>query len=517
MTQASTFPVASEGKVELPRRMRAFRASSRSQWLAHPLAYTLGTLILSILSIGTSLVAPSLLGPAAFGTFALLTSLFQYGSRFDMGLSQLADRDLAGGLAEAGRDGEILWASWAAGGVILLILVPFAAVVASFSGDIQPLDAVLAVSGGALAMIANAPVTIFRAGAKTWEFTVVALTLQAGMTLPRLAGLVFAGVTGCFAVLLAWYAALAFVFARPMARSLPTPRRILKLWRAAFPLFVFNAAWLIYLTANRWIASALTGADELGFFAFGANLAFVGLGVISTIAQVFYPRLLGRILRDLAGGCSRAIELQAVLLTVALAVVALVAIGSATEMIALVFPRYQEAAPSTVVLAISCIPLALATWFIPICIAVSVTPKRDAVRIFLPAFGMLFAAMTGGHLLTGTEGLAWGCVLAGVALIVPVLGHLRRIGALHAGPALRIIAIQVAAVSVCSGLAFATIPQLKSGVLASESGKSRWRPSSRLEFGVRGSIRRTGFVGSRDKQRSVGAALSVGWEKQPIQ
>ena len=160
------------------------------------------------------------------------------------------------------------------------------------------------------------------------------------------------------------------------------------------------------------------------------------------------------------------------LLTVALAVVALVAIGSATEMIALVFPRYQEAAPSTVVLAISCIPLALATWFIPICIAVSVTPKRDAVRIFLPAFGMLFAAMTGGHLLTGTEGLAWGCVLAGVALIVPVLGHLRRIGALHAGPALRIIAIQVAAVSVCSGLAFATIPQLKSGVLASKSEKA---------------------------------------------
>ncbi len=65
-------------------------------------------------------------------------------------------------------------------------------------------------------MVANAPVTIFRAGAKMWEFTAVALTLQAGMTIPRLAGLVVAGVTGCFAVLLAWYAALVFMFARPI-------------------------------------------------------------------------------------------------------------------------------------------------------------------------------------------------------------------------------------------------------------------------------------------------------------
>lgn len=471
MTPTPTIPVAIEGKVELPRRMRSLRASSRSQWLAHPATYTLGTLILSILSIGTSLVAPSLLGPAAFGTFALLTSLFQYSSRFDMGLSQLADRDLAGGSAEAGRDSEILWASWVAGGVVLLILVPFAAVVASFSGDIRPLDAVLAVSSGALMMIANAPVTIFRAGAKMWEFTMVALTLQAGMTLPRLAGLVFAGVTGCFAVLLAWYAALAFVFARPMTRSLPTPRRVLNLWRAAFPLFVFNAAWLVYLTANRWIAAALTGSDELGFFAFGANLAFVGLGLISTIAQVYYPRLLGRMLSAPAGACSRAIELQAVLLTAALTVVAFVAIGSATGLIALVFPRYQDAAPSTVVLAISCIPLALATWLVPICIALSASPKRDAVRMFLPAFGMLFAAMAGGHMLAGTEGLAWGCVLAGVALVVSVLGHLRRVGALQAGPAVRIIAIQVAAVSVCSGFAFSTLPYLKSGFLAVESGK----------------------------------------------
>ena len=89
MTSASTFGAAGECIVDVPRRMHGLRRSSRGQWLGHPLAYTFGTIVASVLSIGTTLVAPSLLGPAAFGSFALLTSLFQYASRFDLGLSQL--------------------------------------------------------------------------------------------------------------------------------------------------------------------------------------------------------------------------------------------------------------------------------------------------------------------------------------------------------------------------------------------------------------------------------------------
>ena len=94
MTSAPTFSAAGECIVDVPRRMHGLRRSSRGQWLGHPLAYTFGTIVASILSIGTTLVAPSLLGPAAFGSFALLTSLFQYASRFDRVSPELADRQL---------------------------------------------------------------------------------------------------------------------------------------------------------------------------------------------------------------------------------------------------------------------------------------------------------------------------------------------------------------------------------------------------------------------------------------
>ena len=141
------------------------------------------------------------------------------------------------------------------------------------------------------------------------------------------------------------------------------------------PLFVFNAAWLVYLTANRWIAALLAPPEELGFFAFGANLAFVGLGIVSTIAQVYYPKLLSRVLSSKPGDCSRTVELQALSITLALAGVAGLAILRGTDLIGVFFPRYQEAGASTVVLAISCLPLALATWLIPICIATSASPS----------------------------------------------------------------------------------------------------------------------------------------------
>jgi hypothetical protein len=78
-------------------------------WLSHPSAYAVGILLLSGLSAGTSTVAPRFLGPAAFGTFTLLLSLFQYASKTDLGLSQLSDRKIATGRgAEADYAANIL-------------------------------------------------------------------------------------------------------------------------------------------------------------------------------------------------------------------------------------------------------------------------------------------------------------------------------------------------------------------------------------------------------------------------
>ena len=468
MNSATPLALSVDSTVALPRRMRALRESRRIGWLSHPLSYTIGTTIVSLLSIGTSLLAPSLLGPVAFGSFALLTSLFQYASRFDLGLSQLADRDLAAGaVSTPGRDTDILIANWMAGALIFAVITPLAAIAASFSTTMTPLDTVLAIGGGALAMIANAPVTIFRAGARVWEFTAVALTLQAGMTLPRLAGLAVAGITGCFAVLVAWYAVLAIIFARPVTLTMPRPSRVLSLWRAAFPLFLFNALWLVYLTGNRWIAAFLTTPEELGLFAFGANLAFVGLGMISTIAQVYYPKLLvphrAVAVPALVQDRSRCRQRCSAAL---LASVALMAIFTAPDFIMLIFPSYQGAAATTAILAISCLPLGLATWLVPICIALSTSPGRDAVRMFVPAFAVLLLTMAVGHLIAGTDGLAWGCVIGGFALVTSVAAHLKVVRALAPYAALRLIAVQVAMIGALSLLAFSFLPHSEGGSAA---------------------------------------------------
>ena len=365
-------------------------------------------------------------------------------------------------------------------------------------------------------MIANAPVTIFRAGARIWEFTAVALTLQAGMTLPRLAGLLVAGVTGCFAVLFAWYAALVFIFARPTRFPVPSAKRILSLWRSAMPLFVFNAAWLVYLTANRWIAAFLAPPEELGLFAFGANLAFVGLGIVSTIAQVYYPKLLSRILSSKPGDCSRTIELQALSITLALAAVAGLAILRGTDLIGVFFPLYQEAGASTVVLAISCLPLALATWLIPICIATSVSPKRDATRLFVPAYAALVAAMILGHVLVGTEGLAWGCVLAGLILLSCVLSHLRRNNVLKKNTAKRIGIVQTAMVLGLSILALPILPAARGGLLAVAAQRNVSGPPAGWALAFNEEFELAAPVGPDSEARSLGTALPVGGPQQPV-
>lgn len=455
MTHTARSEEKSEGAFPLPVTVRSLRHERSLLWLGHPLAYTIGTAVMSFLSIGTSLLAPSLLGPAAFGSFALLASLFQYSSRFDLGLSQLADRDLAaGGALSIERGADILRANWIIGIAVLLFTAPLALVLASATGHLSTLDTALAVSGGALGMIANAPVTIFRAGAQVWEFTVMALALQAGMTAPRLAGLVVGGITGCFAILVMWYGILALAFSRTGLPTRTQASPVIPLLRAAFPFFIFNALWLAYLSSNRWISAALSSPDELGFFTFGANLAFVGLGMISTIAQVYYPRVLTKVTCSAPESCSRLIERQTLLIGLGLSAIAFVSILTADRVIALVFPHFDQATPATIAMAVSCISVGVATWLVPLVIALSPKPVRDAIVTLFPAFLALIAAMLLGDRLSGVEGQAWGCVVAGLALIASLMAALNRLGVISSRAALRIYVMQVALTALLSGIAF---------------------------------------------------------------
>lgn len=443
---------------DLPRSaaLRGVRRRIGLSFLGHPSAYAVGVCVVSLLSMATTLVVPRLLDPVAFGSFALLGTMFQYAARADLGLSQLADRDLAAGgatEAKAARGVELLRASWALGLGAIVVLIPLAVAGAVLSGRFAPGDAALAVVAGVLGMVAHAPTTIYRAASQHWDFALLALLQQAGLTAPRLAGLLVGGVTGCFAALALWSGWLALAFAQPRHALAWRPAVVLPLVRAALPLFVFNGLWLVTMTANRWIAAFLSAPDQLGLFAFGANLALVGLAIVGAVAQVRYPKLLGAMARApdrrsalLSGEIRRA--------GLALAAVALAAIPLTAPVIALLFPGYEGAAGATVWLALACLPLGTAAWIVPMALVLTDAPLREALRVFGPTLALLAAAMAAGDALGGIAGQGAACAGAGLFLLVGLIGLFRRAGMLAPEAGRRALLTQAA---LLGGLALAAV------------------------------------------------------------
>ena len=401
------------GIVGRVKRLKALRG------LSHPAAYTFGATILTLLSAGTAFVAPMLLGPEAFGSFALLTTFFQLATRGDLGLSQLADRDLAVGFKDANRGNDILRARWILGSLFAVLAVPAFVYLSMGYAGLDPVDLTITLLGGLAAMIAAGPVTQYRVSSQMWEFTATALLLQLGMTLPRLLGIAVGGTTGCYGVLLVWYGCLALVIGRPHepgeGMSFKTLRTMIGL---ALPLFCFSTAWMIYLFASRWIASALLDEWHFGLFAFGANLSFIVVGTVSTISQAYYPKLITGIGRVPPGTFFWPLLNQVTVLVAALSLPLAAAMPVVPFLITALFPHFISAIPVTVVLAIAAVPLCVASWLVPIAISLSKHPVRDALFFMAPALAALFGGMALGEHEFGMMGEAAGTLFAAVVAVV---------------------------------------------------------------------------------------------------
>ena len=403
------------------------RANSALRWLDRPEAYALGATILTALSAGTALIAPMILSPEAFGAFALLATLFQFAARCDLGLSQMADRDLAVGGDRDGPSGaDLLRARWRLGLLGGLLILPAITFLAARPEGLEPLGTAIAVAGGIAAMIAGGPVTLFRAGSRIWEFTASALILQAGMTAPRLIGLILGGTNGCYAVLLAWYGGFAWLIALPKQSGGLPMRRLAAMVASALPLFLFSSTWLAYLFANRWISSALSGPRDFGLFAFGANLAYTAIGTIGAIGQAYYPRLLTRIGAEPAESCSALLRGQSerLILMIALPLVVILPVsGVAVDHL---FPHFSDGAMAAAVLAIGCVPACLAAWILPVAIALSRHPLRETMLLFVPATALLAGGMAFFERAFGIEGQAAASGVSALFLVVAIAGLLRR-------------------------------------------------------------------------------------------
>lgn len=452
-TGAETLAIRPITANRLPKTFDRMRHAPGLQWLGRPMAYALGALVLTILGSGATLLAPRLLEPAAFGTFALLTSLFTYAGRADFGLSQLADKQIPGRAnGEALKAGlDILNALWLVGFCLLAMILPL---VALFGENVLPkFDTTLAIAGGIMAMIANGPVTLFRASSRIWEFTVVALILQLGMTVPRLVGLLAGGITGSFAALAVYYALCAFLFARPSPIRVRRPMPLLGMARIALPLFAFNLSWILYLGANRWVSATLSSPHDLGLFSLSASLAMIGLGLMSTVAQTRYPRFLARIETG-AGSLSADIEQELLAVTGFLAIVAVAAVYAAGPVTAIVFPGYEDSRVPTIALAAACIPLGAMTWVTPMLIIRSVRPVADALLLTIAGLLALAAAMTCGNALAGISGQAWGNAIAALVMFAAMAKLMHGLGMTTSRGWFRIVGFQAFAITLIAVLAF---------------------------------------------------------------
>lgn len=443
---------AAADAVHAPPGYVAMRARPAFAWLGNPAAYAIGAVLLTAVSAGTTVLAPRLLQPAEFGAFALLTSLFAYAGQSDLGLSQLADRRIVGNPDAAGEALAIMQARWIVGLVGLAALLPTAVTIALFGGGLPALDTGLALLGGFAAMVANGPVTLFRAASRIWDFTLTAFVLHAGMTAPRLAGLVAGGVTGCFAALAAWYVACVVLIARP-SQPLRARPPILPLLRAALPLFAFNGLWLLYLTGNRWISTLLSTPHELGLFSFGAALATVGLSLLAMMSQLRYPTVMARAGTDGPVAASALVEREVLGVSLGLCGIGVAAIVLAPTLIALAFPGYEEAAGATVALAVACLPLGAIAWTIPMLIMRSASPLRDAILLFGPALVALAAAMTAGDALGGITGQAWANAAVALPLLAALLAAMGRARLVTGRAAARIAVLHAIALSALAAAA----------------------------------------------------------------
>jgi len=229
------------------------------------------------------------------------------------------------------------------------------------------------------------------------------LLIQFGLTLPRLIGLLIDGVRGSMIGLSLWSGIACIVLNIPMlatvqARFAQVPPLIAR----SVPLFLYHAAWLLYLFANRWISWGVSDTTaDAGLFAFGANLTVVGVGMVGLLAQPFYPHhLASPNPRQLAR------ELYVLLL--------LGAIGQAFGalfcrfLLGHLFPNFAASTSVTAVLLISAIPLALSVWVLPLVIAHS--DRVSEGLIFPVGLAIMYGLMALLNASDGIIGQAWGCL-----------------------------------------------------------------------------------------------------------
>ncbi|HIJ63793.1 MAG TPA: oligosaccharide flippase family protein, partial [Rhodospirillaceae bacterium] len=262
---------------------------------------------------------------------------------------------------------------------------------------------------------------------------------------------------GCFAALTLWYGAaavhLALTRPGPAGPGCP-PAAVGRLLSNAFPLFVSSLLWTAYLTGNRWLCAYVSGGAALGYFSFAANIAFLFVGSVATICQIYYPEVSRR---TLAGTLPRRRVLgELSVVAIGLGIAAATAELAVGPLMRQAFPTYFPAVDAVRLMLVSAAPLALASWLLPLLLAVSRTPWTDCLAIFAGGFLLLAA----GILCTAPAGLAWqaaGCLPGAVFVLGACLVRLCRASVLCRATAAALSAAAMLGVVIAGGTALLSL------------------------------------------------------------
>jgi hypothetical protein len=412
------------------------------KWLGNPIAYTICGPLATIAGSGTTIAAPMILDPASFARFALLMSIFQYVGDLDLGLSRLMDRKLSGSGAKRLDDLRLFMI---ARSCVAACVGAFVLVVSLGTGT----QTAVAGMGGVVFMLACGPLSFYRASSNIYAFTVTALLIQAGLSLPRITGLLVGGVSGCVITMAAWFTMTAVVSNAPFVpifdkRQTIRLNQILACLKESLPLCAFSSLWLLYLLSSRWFSWLISSPTDAGLFAFGANQLSVGVGLIALVASVYYPRHLAT--RNVA-----ALRMQLLLLLIVVTAGVLGGTLFCRFGLGLLFPHFRAASSATAVILISGVPLCLCTWQMPIVIALSRRPWREGILLFSISLTSLFVLMRIGAQM-GLVGQAWASIPPATATLGMVLYLTVQTKLLLPDQAVHVWVGMIAAVVACGGL-----------------------------------------------------------------
>jgi O-antigen/teichoic acid export membrane protein len=414
----------------------------------------------------------TLLGPAAFGSWALLRLATRYASLAALAVSRGLEVELLHTSRDAAEarsraSGAALGFMLAVSGVLASLALVSAALVESPTNSLM-------LQGFAAAVLAEAvygyALVSTRVGATLRRYALLetgtaALHLVLGVALARMFGL-----AGAFAALALSASAGAAVASRWVEMR---PRfdsgAVRGMLAVGVPVALTGVVGILLQTADRWVVAAWGGQELLGYYAFSAALASAGVALALAVRTVVFPDVYGEAKHAGAATALRR-HLERSLIPFATLVPPVlgaigVCVGPAVELIA---PQYAPAiAPARLCLlsgaALGLVNLAavgavaagrqsLLPRYAAGALAVSLTLAAIALALGMSLEGAAAATLT-GHALFAAAVLRLNATLSGILrperLVVRALRPLVWCAvavtvAGHAGAALREDAVAVA-------------------------------------------------------------------------